>query len=124
MKNINKVTLIGSIGNKEVKYTANSNNKIAKASLATTENWKDNGEWKSRTSWHKLACFDNMVAIIESAEIGDFLYVEGKISYSEYEKDGVKRYSTEIVTNTVINLGKNKPKMIEAPPSENDDFPF
>lgn len=98
---LNKVTLIGNVGRDvEIRYTQGGK-KIANLSLATSESWTDKitGTKKERTEWHRIVCFnDSLAAVIETyVKKGSKLYLEGALQTREWEKDGVKRYSTEIV---------------------------
>ena len=105
---VNRITLLGNTGKDVEVVTFDNGNKIAKVSLATTEYWKDkqSGEKKSHTEWHNLIFNGKMVDTAEKfVKKGDKLYVEGKISYRNYEKDGVKTYFTEISVREMKFLG-------------------
>ena len=123
----NKVTLIGRCGqNPEVKNFDNGN-KIAKFSLATTEKYKNKeGEKVESTAWHNIIITGNLANVVEKyVKKGDLLYLVGKICYREYEKDGIKRYFTEIMVYNMIMLG-TKGTSDEAVVVSNDkqDLPF
>ncbi|MGH8460092.1 MAG: single-stranded DNA-binding protein [Stenotrophobium sp.] len=98
-RGVNKVILIGNIGkDPEVRYFP-SGDAIASATLATTENWKDKqtGEAKEATEWHRLS-FPGKLGEIAGKYLkkGSKIYVEGSLRTREWEKDGIKRYTTEI----------------------------
>lgn len=101
---INKVTLVGSLGqDPEIKTTQNGD-KIATFSLATSESWKDKstGERKSLTQWHKVVVYnENLANVVEQyAEKGTKLYVEGSLQYSKYTgNDGVEKSITQVVVS-------------------------
>ena len=98
-RGVNKVILIGNIGkDPEVRYFP-SGDAVANATLATTENWKDktSGEAKEATEWHRLT-FPGKLGEIAGKYLkkGSKVYVEGSLRTREWEKDGIKRYTTEI----------------------------
>lgn len=93
---VNKAILIGNLGNDPELRSTPSGTTVCNFSLATSENYK--GE--SKTEWHRCVAFNKTAEIINQyLTKGSKIYVEGKIQTSSYEKDGVKRYSTEIIVN-------------------------
>lgn len=104
---VNKVILVGRVGeNPELKDLSGS--KVVNFSLATSEKFKDkNGEKKENTEWHRVTAWGALAEIIAKyATKGQQLYVEGKIQTRTYDdKDGVKKYSTEIVAKEITLLG-------------------
>lgn len=106
---INKVILVGNLGgDPEVSYAA-SGTAIAKFTVATSEKWKDknSGEMQEKTEWHRITAFGRLAEICgEYLTKGRQVYLEGRIQTSSYEKDGVKRYSTEIIIQTMKMLGQ------------------
>mgnify|MGYP006282779897 FL=1 len=107
-RGVNKVILIGNVGkDPEVKHLDNGT-VIAKFSLATTEVFrtKDN-EKNSTTEWHNIVVFKNTAEIVEKyVKKGDALYIEGKIQTRSWDdKEGNKKYMTEIIGNNVQMLG-------------------
>ena len=98
---MNIVNLVGRVGRDPEIKTFESGNKIAQFSLATSEKWKDKatGEKKEKTQWHQIKVSgDGLVGVVENwVKKGDMLAVTGSIEYREYEKDGIKRISPEIV---------------------------
>ncbi len=112
MAGINKVIIIGRLGNDpEVRYTP-SGSPVAKFSVATSEEWKDKntGEKKERTEWHRITAWGKLGEICgEYLSKGRQVYVEGRLQTSSYDdKEGVKRYSTEIVASDVQFLGSKE----------------
>jgi len=105
-RGINKVILIGNAGNDaEVRYMP-SGGAVANVSLATTESWRDKttGQMQERTEWHRVSFMDRgnfRLGQIAGDYIkkGSKVYVEGSLRTREWEKDGVKRYTTEIIAN-------------------------
>lgn len=102
MKSINRVTLIGAVGqDPEVRFTA-AGLAIASFSLATSEKRKDKDEV---TQWHSCVAFGKLAEIVQQYIVkGSKLYLDGAIQYQEYEKDGQKRYATKIVVNDISML--------------------
>lgn len=112
-KSLNKVILIGNLGaDPEVKSTANGG-RVATLSLATSQQWKGaDGQKQDKTQWHRVICWNGKVGqqLADIAEKyckkGEKVYVEGEIEYRSWEdKDGQKRYTTEIKCRELILLG-------------------
>ena len=100
---VNKVILIGNLGQKpEMRYTA-TNSAVANLSIATTESWKDreSGEMRDKTEWHKVVFFGKPAETIEKyLDKGSKIYIEGKLQTRKWQdKDGNDRWTTEIVGN-------------------------
>lgn len=106
-RGINKVILVGNVGNDpEVRYMPNGN-AVANVSIATSETWKDkdSGEQQERTEWHRVVFFNRLAEIVEQyVKKGSKLYVEGRLQTRSWEQDGIKRYSTEIVASEMQML--------------------
>jgi len=101
-RGVNKVILVGTCGqDPEVKYMP-SGDAVTNLSLATSEQWKDKktGEKVEKTEWHRVVLFGKVAEIAgEYLRKGSQVYIEGKLKTREWEKDGVKRYTTEIVVD-------------------------
>lgn len=110
---LNKVMLIGNLGrDPEVKYTP-SGTAVANFSIATTETWTKDGEKQSKTEWHKIVAWQRLAEICgEYLHKGSQVYVEGKLQTRDWEdKEGNKKYTTEIVINQMQMLGgKGEPR--------------
>ena len=106
-RGVNKVILVGNVGNDpEVRYMPNGN-AVANISIATSDSWKDRntGEQQERTEWHRVVFFNRLAEIVEQyVKKGTKLYPEGRLQTRSYEQDGVKKYSTEIVANEMQML--------------------
>lgn len=105
-RSINKVILLGHLGkNAEGKFMP-SGVHVARFSVATSRRWKDKGsdDWKEETEWTSVSFWrsENLVPYLTK---GKQVYVEGRLQTRSYEKDGEKRYSTELVAEEVILLG-------------------
>lgn len=107
-RGINKVILVGNLGaDPETRYTP-SGTAITTIRIATSESWKDKqtGEQQERTEWHRVKFFGRLAEIAgEYLKKGGQVYVEGKLRTEEYEKDGIKRWSTDIVADEMQMLG-------------------
>ena len=104
---INKVLLIGRVG-KDPDVKQITGGSVAKFSLATTESYKNKaGEKVENTEWHNVVIFGKLTEIVEKyVKKGDLIYVEGKIIYGSYDdKDGNKRYTTDIKVDVLKMLG-------------------
>jgi len=96
---VNKVILIGNVG-KDPEIRQAGDKRVANLSIATSESWKDrNGDKQERTEWHRVAVWnEGLVNLIENyVKKGSKLYLEGQLQTREYEKDGQKHYSTDVV---------------------------
>jgi len=141
MASVNKAILIGNLGaDPELRYTA-SGTAVAGFNIATTERYKDkNGELQERTEWHSIVCWGRLGELAnEYLKKGRSVYIEGRIQTRNYEdKDGIKRYKTEIVAQQMQFLGgrgqgdqqsissetaSSAPSEPESP-ADDDDLPF
>ena len=156
-RGVNKVILIGNCGgDPETRYLPNGN-AVTNVTLATTDSWKDKqtGQQQERTEWHRVVLFGRVAEVAgEYLHKGSQCYIEGRLQTREWEKDGVKRYTTEIVVDmqgTLQLLGgkegdgtprqqrarreagngnaqrpaaNSKPSQQAAPPDFDDDIPF
>jgi len=139
---INKVILIGNVGQDPKIASTTDGREIASFSLATSESWKDKntGEKKNKSEWHKVVIFSQgLVGVVKNyVKKGSRLYIEGKLQTRMWEKDAVKHYTTEVVlqgfdnklilldskgnaANGVQDKGFDE---VEAALDINDDIPF
>jgi single-strand DNA-binding protein len=138
MAGINKVILVGNLGaDPEVRYTP-SGTAVANLSLATSETRTNKeGEKETKTEWHRVVTFGRTAEVCgEYLSKGKQIYIEGRIQTRQWEdKDGNKRYTTEIVANTMQMLGRagekpqaapetGTPQAQEPSPPDMDDIPF
>ena len=141
-RSLNKVMLIGNVGNDPDVRATSSGTQVAKVSLATNRQWKDgSGQQKEKTEWHRLTFFGRLVDIVDQwVKKGDRLYVEGRIEYSESETDGQKKYWTDVIVSEMVMLGstpgggggsrgggyQSDPSPAPTPPisEPDDDLPF
>ncbi|MBN1475000.1 MAG: single-stranded DNA-binding protein [Syntrophaceae bacterium] len=134
---VNKAILIGRLGkDPEVRYTPDGT-MVTNFNLATDEQWKDkNGEKAQRTEWHRIVTFGKLAEICGNYLVkGKLVFVEGRIQTRSWEdKDGVKRFTTEIVASNMQMLdSKGQSKAPENSSSDSaaggsaagsDDVPF
>lgn len=107
-RSLNKVMLIGNVGNDPEIRATSSGARVAKVSLATNRTFQDrSGQTQERTEWHRLTFFGRLVDIVEQyVKKGDRLYTEGRLEYSQTQDDqGGTRYWTDIVVNEMVMLG-------------------
>lgn len=109
MAGLNKVILIGNLGkDPEVRFTPDGT-AVATFSIATSDEWSDKntGEKKERTEWHRIVAFRRLGEICgEYLSKGRQVYIEGRLQTREWDdKEGKKRYTTEIVANQMLMLG-------------------
>lgn len=142
-RGVNRVTILGNLGNDpEVKYTA-SGSAIANLTVATSEEWKDKttGESKSLTEWHRVVLFGKLAEVAgEYLRKGSQVYIEGQLRTRKWtDNAGVEKYTTEIVVgmNGVMQMlggkqegnpqqqSKPAPSGQSVPPTNfDDDIPF
>lgn len=108
MLGINKITLLGHVGQDPDVRTFDNGSSVANVSLATSERWKDKqtGDRREATEWHRLVFYGALVDVVEQyVRKGAPLYVEGKVKTREYEKDGQKHRITEVIVSELRLLG-------------------
>ncbi|GAB7258101.1 single-stranded DNA-binding protein [uncultured Polaribacter sp.] len=141
---INKVILIGNLGDDVKMHYFDDKNSVGRFPIATSESYtnKQTGEKVTNTDWHNIVVRNKLAEICEKyLSKGDKVYVEGKLKNRQWEQDGVKRYSTEVLVSEMTMLSSKKnlenntmavqqntsiqnvPKPI-AQEEENDDLPF
>ena len=110
-RGINKVILVGNLGNDpETRFMPNGT-PVTNISIATSESWKDkqSGQQQERTEWHRIVFFNRLAEIAgEYLKKGSKVYIEGALRTRQWDKDGQKHYSTEIIANEMQMLdGRN-----------------
>lgn len=107
-RGVNKVILVGNLGNDpEVRYMPNGN-AVANVSLATSESWKDQqGNMQERTEWHKVTMYRRLAEVVgEYLKKGSQIYIEGKLQTRKWQdQQGQDRYTTEIIADQMQMLG-------------------
>ncbi|MFP6807702.1 MAG: single-stranded DNA-binding protein [Pseudomonadales bacterium] len=147
-RGINKVILVGNLGNDpETRYMPDGG-AVTNITVATSQGWKDkdSGEQRERTEWHRVVFFRRLAEIAgEYLKKGSKVYVEGQLRTRQWEKDGQKHYTTEIVASEMQMLdsrgggggggmpsnsgggsSSNSSQDYDPPPSDDfdDDIPF
>jgi single-strand DNA-binding protein len=124
MRGVNKVILVGNLGrDPEIRYTRDGT-AVANLNLATTDNWNDaNGQKQERTEWHRVVAWGKLAEIAkEYLGKGRQVYIEGRLQTRSWEdKDGNKRYTTEIRADQMLMLGGrggDAPSRDAGPPSD------
>jgi single-strand DNA-binding protein len=105
----NKVQLIGHVGNEPEIKILEGGKKLANLTIATNEiYYKDNGDKVENTEWHRISAWGKTAEIIEKYVVkGKEIAIEGKLTHRSYDdKDGIKRYITEVVASEILLLGK------------------
>lgn len=129
---INKVILVGNVGADPEIRTLDSGVKVARIRLATTERVpnKDKSGYSDVTEWHSITLWRNLADVVDKyIRKGSQLYIEGKLRTREYDKNGVKCFTTEIVADKLKMLGKRDNQSQTAPQPQRiqqnsvDDYP-
>ena len=129
MRGVNKVILIGNLGrDPEIRYTRDGT-AVANLNVATSDSWKDSeGQRQERTEWHRVVAWDKLAEIAkEYLAKGKQVYIEGRLQTRSWEdKDGHKRYTTEVRADQMVMLGgrggDGGERGAEPPPGPADDF--
>ena len=107
MSGINKVILVGNLGNDPDSKFLPSGSMVTNISVATSESWKDKntGEKQERTEWHRVVFFNRLAEIAgQYLKKGSKVYIEGQLRTQKYEKDGIDRYVTDIIAKEMQML--------------------
>jgi single-strand DNA-binding protein len=148
MGSVNKVILVGNLGSDpEVRFTA-GNQPVTHFNLATSESWRDkSGEMTTKTEWHRVVMWGKLAETAgQHLAKGRQIYVEGKLRSRSWEgKDGVKKYTTEVIADKFVFLGSKGDRPVDrqaggrqagpqdepveytqpdSPPADPDDIPF
>ena len=106
-RSVNKVTLIGNLGNDPDMKALPSGSQVANLSIATSDSWRDknSGEMQEKTEWHRVVFFDRMAEICgQYLKRGSRIYIEGSLRTRSWEQEGQKHYATEIVGRDMMML--------------------
>ena len=113
MASVNKVTLIGNLGrDPELRHMPNGT-AVCAVSIATSRNWKDktSGERQEETEWHRVVFYDKLAEIAgQYLKKGKPVYIDGRLKTRKWtDKDGVEKYTTEIIANEMTMLSDRRP---------------
>ena len=127
---VNKVILVGHLGGDPESRFTPGGTAVATFSVATNESRKNTeGNWEDHTEWHRCVLFGKQAEFAgEYVKKGQMVYVEGRLQTRSWEdKEGMKRYSTEVVGNAFTTLGRRNTESggsQSSPASNDDDLPF
>lgn len=124
MADVNKVTLIGTVERVD-RRTGATGASVLKIRLKTTSVRGRDADRKEYTTWHDVVCFGDLATANAGLSDGDRVYVDGELRTSSYEKDGEKRYSTEVSAYNVVRFGAQAPATEQKPaPAKAGNVPF
>lgn len=109
-KALNRVTLLGNLGQDPELRSTPQGSSVCNISLATTESYKDRNtnEWRDTTDWHRIVLWEGLAEVASKyLKKGDKVYIEGKLKTRQYEQDGITKYITEVKASNMIMLGKS-----------------
>ena len=140
---LNKIMLIGNLGQDAENSFTNNNVSITKFSIATVNSYKTKeGSWQNETTWHNVVAFNLSDFFKDGLKKGSKFYVEGRLTKRDYtDREGIKRYSTEVLADKLIPLDRPDGTSSYSPnqnsggnesinresidsPAEDDDLPF
>jgi len=134
---LNKIMLIGNLGQDAETRFSQNNVGVTKFSLATSNSYKGkDGQWVNETTWHNVVSFNLSDYFKDNLKKGKKFYVEGRLTKREYEQDGVKKYFTEVISEKLIPLDStggydasnqeqnHAGEPVSTPGAEDDDLPF
>ncbi len=128
-RSLNRVELIGNLGQDPELRNTPQGSSVCTLKVATSESYKDknSGEWKDVTDWHRVVLWDNLAEYAsKNLKKGSKIFTEGKIKTRNYEdKEGINRYITEIVANSLIILDprtSNQEMKTESTPAATDRY--
>ena len=112
MASINKVIIVGNLGRDPENRYLPSGEQVTGIAVATTDRWRDKatGEQKEATEWHRISFFGKLAEIAgQYLKKGSQVYIEGRLRTRKYtDKDGINRYATEIIADTMQMLGSRQ----------------
>jgi single-strand DNA-binding protein len=105
-RSINRIVLVGNVGRDPDVQTTAGGKKVAHLSLATSRRVPREGGYEERTDWHRITLWDRLAQLADDyIRKGDRLYVEGRMEYGAYEKNGVTIPTSEVIGRDVVLLG-------------------
>ena len=122
MSGVNKVIILGNLGNDPETSVMPNGNAVAKVSIATSEKWKKDGQENERPEWHRVVFFNKLAEIVgKYLKKGSNVYVEGQLRTNQWEKDGQKHYTTEIIAREMQMLDSKGDGQSSSQPSQSDN---
>ena len=126
MAGVNKVIILGRLGADPELRSSPSGVTTCNLSIATSINWtdKNSGDKKEKTEWHRVVFFGRPAEVIDQyMKKGQQLYVEGRLETSKYEKDGIERFSTNIIGESFNFISGSSTQMDDSPQNEFNQTP-
>lgn len=121
-RSINKVILVGNVGRDPDVQTTSSGTKVAHLSLATSRRIQRDGSYEERTEWHRLTLWDKLAQLAEEyVRKGDRLYVEGRMEYGSFEKNGLTIPTADVSVRELVMLGTPGGRFSEAESEEEEE---
>ncbi|MBM4334427.1 MAG: single-stranded DNA-binding protein [Deltaproteobacteria bacterium] len=127
MAGVNKVIIVGNVGRDPELRTTQGGQNVSTFSVATNERFKDkSGEWQDRTEWHRVVAWGRLAEICgEYLKKGRQVYIEGRLQTRDWEdKDGHKRYTTEVIAQSMQMLGSPRGGGDEPSSRSGGDFEY
>lgn len=125
---INKAIIVGNLGGDPEFKNSQNGSPLTTINVATTTSWLDKNKVKQeKTEWHRVVMFNKLAEIAaDYLRKGSQVYIEGRISYRSYEQDGVTKYVTDIIADSMQMLGGKSTGQPEAsqPKVDAEDIPF
>lgn len=128
MSGVNKVIIVGNLGqDPDMRYTP-TGAAVCSISVATTESWNKDGQKQEKTEWHRIIIWNKRAEVCAKyLAKGSKVYIEGKLQTRSFDKDGIKKYITEIVATDVQFLSRNEgggtqERTAPSQPQSNDDY--
>lgn len=122
-RSVNKVFILGYLGQDPEQRTTDSGTAVTNFSVATTEEWKDKaGEKQEKTEWHNIVAWKKLAEICgQYLKKGSRVHIEGKLTTQSWEKEGVKHYKTVIVADQLVMLSASGEATTHASAADKDD---
>jgi single-strand DNA-binding protein len=118
-RSINKVILVGNVGRDPEAHTTSAGTKVVNLSLATSRRIPRDGSMEERTDWHRITLWDRLADIAEEyIRKGDRVYVEGRMEYGSFEKNGITIPTSEVQVRELVLLGGNSTRVLEVDEEE------
>ena len=121
-RSVNKVILVGNVGRDPDVQTTAAGTKVAHVSLATSRRFPRDGGMEERTEWHRLTLWDRLAQLAEEyVRKGDRLYIEGRMEYDSFERNGVTIPTAEVQVRELVMLGPPGARAAAAPELEEEE---
>jgi single-strand DNA-binding protein len=121
-RSVNKVILVGNVGRDPDVQTTTSGTKVAHVSLATSRRFPRDGGMEERTEWHRLTLWDRLAQVAEDyVRKGDRVYIEGRMEYDSFERNGVTIPTAEVQVRELVMLGPVGARTADAEVEEEEE---